>query len=157
MTDADVDGSHIRTLLLTFFFRHMQDLIKRGNVFIAQPPLFSIKKGKTQQYIKDQDAFDKVMLKRAAEGLSVRYGEGAAKLESKDLARFMSVLKEYLGFFDRVNKRVRDEKITELLPKLDLARHADLRATRKLRPRNSNAWTGKLRNCRKIVAQERRS
>jgi DNA gyrase subunit B len=135
MTDADVDGSHIRTLLLTFFFRHMQDLIKRGNVFIAQPPLFSIKKGKTQQYIKDQDAFDKVMLKRAAEGLSVRYGEGAAKLESKDLARFMSVLKEYLGFFDRVNKRVRDEKITELLPKLDLARHADFEGDKKTPPK----------------------
>jgi DNA gyrase subunit B len=135
MTDADVDGSHIRTLLLTFFFRHMQDLIKRGNVFIAQPPLFSIKKGKTQQYIKDQDAFDKVMLKRAAEGLSVRYGQGAAKLESKDLSRFMSVLKEYLGFFDRVNKRVRDEKITELLPKLDLARHADFEGDKKTPPK----------------------
>ncbi len=135
MTDADVDGSHIRTLLLTFFFRHMQELIKRGNVFIAQPPLFSIKKGKTQQYIKDQDAFDKVMLKRAAEGLSVRYGEGAAKLESKDLSRFMSVLKEYLGFFDRVNKRVREEKITELLPKFDLARHADFEGDKKTPPK----------------------
>ncbi len=135
MTDADVDGSHIRTLLLTFFFRHMQELIKRGNVFIAQPPLFSIKKGKTQQYIKDQDAFDKVMLKRAAEGLSVRYGQGAAKLESKDLSRFMSVLKEYLGFFDRVNKRVRDETITELVPKLDLARHADFEGDKKTPPK----------------------
>ncbi len=97
MTDADVDGSHIRTLLLTFFFRHMQELIKRGNVFIAQPPLFSLKKGKSQQYIKDEREFFKVMVKRAADGLIVRYGEGAAKLEGKDLARFMSVLDEYLG------------------------------------------------------------
>src|SRR5437867_1623309 len=81
MTDADVDGSHIRTLLLTFFFRHMMDLIKRGNIFIAQPPLYSIKKGKSQQYIKDDREFVRVMVKRAAEGLTVRYGEGAAKLE----------------------------------------------------------------------------
>ena len=125
MTDADVDGSHIRTLLLTFFFRHMQELIKRGNVFIAQPPLYSIKKGKSIQYIKDDDAFDKVMLKRAADGLIVRYGEGAAKLEGANLTRFMSVLKEYLNFFDKVNKRLRDEAVAELLPKLDLSRHSD--------------------------------
>ncbi|MGC2473062.1 MAG: DNA gyrase subunit B, partial [Candidatus Sulfotelmatobacter sp.] len=84
MTDADVDGSHIRTLLLTFFFRHMQDLIKRGNVFIAQPPLFSLKKGKSQQYIKDEREFVKVMVKRAADGLIIRYGDGAAKLEGKE-------------------------------------------------------------------------
>src|ERR1700730_9418303 len=131
MTDADVDGSHIRTLLLTFFFRHMQDLIKRGNVFIAQPPLFSIKKGKTQQYIKDQDAFDKVMLKRASDGLIVRYGEGAAKLEGANLTRFMSVLKEYLSFFDKANKRLRDESITELLPRLDLSKHSDFEGDKK--------------------------
>ncbi|MCU1301369.1 MAG: gyrase subunit [Candidatus Sulfotelmatobacter sp.] len=131
MTDADVDGSHIRTLLLTFFFRHMQELIKRGNVFIAQPPLYSIKKGKSMQYIKDDDAFDKVMLKRAADGLIVRYGEGAAKLEGANLTRFMSVLKEYLNFFDKVNKRLRDESVTELLPKMDFSKHADFEGDKK--------------------------
>jgi len=131
MTDADVDGSHIRTLLLTFFFRHMQELIKRGNVFIAQPPLFSLKKGKSQQYIKDEREFVKVMVKRAADGLSVRYGEGAAKIEGKDLARFMTVLDEYLGFFEKLDKRVRNERVTELIPKLDLAKRADFEGDKK--------------------------
>ena len=135
MTDADVDGSHIRTLLLTFFFRHMQELIKRGNVFIAQPPLFSLKKGKSQQYIKDEREFVKVMVKRAAEGLTVRYGEGAAKIEGKDLARFMAVLDEYLGFFEKLDKRVRNERVTELVPKLDLAKHADFEGDKKSAPK----------------------
>jgi DNA gyrase subunit B len=131
MTDADVDGSHIRTLLLTFFFRHMQELIKRGNIFIAQPPLYSIKKGKSQQYIKDDREFVKVMVKRAADGLIVRYGEGAAKLEGTNLARFITVLNEYLGFQDKVQKRVRDELVTEMLPKLDLAKRADFEGDKK--------------------------
>src|SRR6266404_3707189 len=131
MTDADVDGSHIRTLLLTFFFRHMQDLIKRNNVYIAQPPLFGIKKGKSHQYIKDEGEFVKVMVKRASDGLSVRYGEGAAKIEGKDLARFMTVLDEYLGFFEKLDKRVRNERVTELVPKLDLAKRADFEGDKK--------------------------
>ncbi len=135
MTDADVDGSHIRTLLLTFFFRHMQDLIKRGNVFIAQPPLYSIKKGKSQQYIKNDDEFDKVMLKRAADGLVVRYGEGAAKLEGAALSKFMTVLREYLGYFDKVDKRLRDEQVTELLSKLDLSKKADFEGDKKEAPK----------------------
>jgi DNA gyrase subunit B len=135
MTDADVDGSHIRTLLLTFFFRHMQELIKRNNVYIAQPPLYSIKKGKSMQYIKDDDAFDKVMLKRAADGLVVRYGEGAAKLEGANLTRFMSVLKEYLSFFDKLNKRLRDERITEMLPRLDFSKHTDFEGDKETPPK----------------------
>jgi len=125
MTDADVDGSHIRTLLLTFFFRHMQELIKRGHVFIAQPPLYGLKKGRSLQYVKDDDALDKILLKRAADSIVIRYGQGAAKLEGSSLSRFMAQLKEYLGFFDKVNKRLRDEQVTELVPKLDLAKRTD--------------------------------
>src|SRR6202163_958162 len=125
MTDADVDGSHIRTLLLTFFFRHMNELIKRGNVFIAQPPLYGIKKGKTQQYIKDDREFVRVMVKKAAEGMVVRYGEGAAKLEGAALAKFMTTLNEYLVFFEKVDKRLRHEKLTELLPRLGISQRGD--------------------------------
>ncbi len=135
MTDADVDGSHIRTLLLTFFFRHMQDLIKRNNIYIAQPPLYSIKKGKSQQYIKDDREFVKVMVKRAAEGLIVRYGEGAAKLEGTALAKFITVLNEYLGFSDKVDKRLRNQRVTDILPKLDLAKRADFEGDKKTPPK----------------------
>jgi DNA gyrase subunit B len=149
MTDADVDGSHIRTLLLTFFFRHMQDLIKRGNVFIAQPPLFSIKKGKSQQYIKDEREFVKVMVKRAAEGMIVRYGEGAAKLEGSALAKFITVLNEYLGFYDKANKRLRAEQVTDLLPKLDLAKRADFEGDKKTQPKKIEKLEKELKKLQK--------
>ncbi|MGB0123640.1 MAG: DNA topoisomerase (ATP-hydrolyzing) subunit B [Silvibacterium sp.] len=125
MTDADVDGSHIRTLLLTFFFRHMQELIKRGHVYIAQPPLFKIKKGKFEQYIKDEREFVKVMVKRASEGMIVRHGENAEKIEGAALTKFMGQLNEYLGFFDKVTKRLRNEEVTSLLALHELAHRAD--------------------------------
>jgi DNA gyrase subunit B len=149
MTDADVDGSHIRTLLLTFFFRHMQELIKRGNVFIAQPPLFSIKKGKSLQYIKDEREFDKVMVKRAAEGMIVRYGEGAAKLEGATLAKFINVLNEYLGFHDKVNKRLRAERVTDLLPKLDLSKRIDFEGDKKTEPKKIEKLEKELKKLQK--------
>jgi DNA gyrase subunit B len=130
-----VDGSHIRTLLLTFFFRHMQELIKRNNVYIAQPPLFGIKKGKSHQYIKNEHEFVKVMVKRASEGLIVRYGEGAAKLEGAALTKFITVLNEYLGFLDKLNKRIRAEEITSLLPRFDLAKRVDFEGDKKTPPK----------------------
>src|ERR1700746_1550912 len=115
MTDADVDGSHIRTLLLTFFFRHMTELIKRDNVFIAQPPLYKIKKGKFEQYIKDDREFVKVLVTRASEGTVVRHGETASKIEGANLTRFMGHLNEYLGFAEKVDKHIRNERLTELI------------------------------------------
>jgi DNA gyrase subunit B len=134
MTDADVDGSHIRTLLLTFFFRHMTELIKRGHVYIAQPPLYRIKKGKFEQYIKDDREFVKVMIRRAADGMTIRYGEGAAKLDGPELTKFMTKLNEYLGFFDKVNKHLRDERITELLPRIDFTARGDFEGSEKSVP-----------------------
>jgi len=125
MTDADVDGSHIRTLLLTFFFRHMTELIKRDNIYIAQPPLYKIKKGRFEQYIKDDREFVKVMVNRAAEGMIVRHGEAASRIEGADLTRFMGTLNEYLGFVEKVDKRIRNEKLTELLARAELVHRAD--------------------------------
>jgi DNA gyrase subunit B len=125
MTDADVDGSHIRTLLLTFFFRHMTELIKRDNIYIAQPPLYKIKKGRFEQYIKDDREFVKVMVKRASEGMIVRHGEAASRIEGADLTRFMGYLNEYLGFVEKVDKRIRNEKLTELLARAELTHRAD--------------------------------
>jgi DNA gyrase subunit B len=125
MTDADVDGSHIRTLLLTFFFRHMTELIKRNNIYIAQPPLYKIKKGRFEQYIKDDREFVKVMVSRASEGMIVRHGETASRIEGADLTRFMSFLNEYLGFVEKVDKRIRNEQLTELLARAELSHRSD--------------------------------
>jgi DNA gyrase subunit B len=149
MTDADVDGSHIRTLLLTFFFRHMQELIKRGHIFIAQPPLYGIKKGRSLQYVKDDDALDKILLKRAADSLVIRYGQGAAKLEGGSLSRFMAQLKEYLGFFDKVDKRLRDERVTELVPKLDLAKRVDFEGDKNTPPKKVEKLEKELKKIQK--------
>jgi len=139
MTDADVDGSHIRTLLLTFFFRHMTDLIKRGHVYIAQPPLYRIKKGKFEQYIKDDREYVNVMVKRASDGMVIRYGEGGAKLEGKDLTKFMGQLNDYLGFFDKVQKRLRNDDVTQVFAELfahegkDPVHRADFESPAKLK------------------------
>src|SRR5450631_2540600 len=140
MTDADVDGSHIRTLLLTFFFRHMTELIKRDNVYIAQPPLFKIKKGRFEQYIKDEREFVKVMVKRASEGLIVRHGESASRIEGADLTRFMGFLNEYLAFVEKVDRRIRNERLTELLARAELVHRSDFAS------KAENEMPEKLRN-----------
>src|SRR6202789_817000 len=139
MTDADVDGSHIRTLLLTFFFRHMKELIARGHVYIAQPPLYRIKKGKFEQYIKDEREYVQVMVKRASDGMVIRYGDGGAKLDGEALTKFMGQLNEYLGFFDKVEKRLRNEEVTEAFARIfaqegkDSARRVDFESPAKLK------------------------
>jgi DNA gyrase subunit B len=118
MTDADVDGSHIRTLLLTFFFRHMQELIKRGNVFVAQPPLYRIKKGKSEKYIKDDKEFTREILRRATENLAVETN-AKVKLEGAELRTFLMSLDEYQQMFRRMERRMRDPRVVEALTNVD--------------------------------------
>jgi DNA gyrase subunit B len=127
----------------------MQELIKRSNIYIAQPPLFGIKKGKSHQYIKNEHDFVKVMVKRASEGLIIRYGEGAAKLEGAALTKFITVLNEYLGFLDKLNKRLRAEDITSLLPKLDLAKRTDFEGDKNTPPKKIERLEKELKRLQK--------
>jgi len=131
MTDADVDGSHIRTLLLTFFFRHMQELITRGKVFVAQPPLYRIKKGKSEKYIKDDKEFTREILRRAVEALSVQITGADGQpttLEGGELRSFLGSLDELATISRRLERRVRDSRVVDVLTEsqLPLDTKADL-------------------------------
>jgi DNA gyrase subunit B len=120
MTDADVDGSHIRTLLLTFFYRHMQELIKRGHVFVAQPPLYRIKKGKSEKYIKDDKEFTREILRRATENLTVENADKAT-LEGTELRNFLMQLDEFQLTWRKMERRLREPRVVEILARPELA------------------------------------
>ena len=136
MTDADVDGSHIRTLILTFFFRHMQILISTGHLFIAQPPLYRIKKGKSEKYLKDDKEFTKEILRRATDSLEVVVGEGptAQTVEGAELRQFLTALDELGLAAKAAERRLRDSRVVEMLtsPSLVLDNKEDFKDKDKL-------------------------
>ena len=104
MTDADVDGSHIRTLLLTFFFRQMRELIERGHVYIAQPPLFKLTRGKQSQYLKDEAALDDYLTQNALEGAALVTHEDAPPITGAGLESLVTAYRSARSTIDRLGR-----------------------------------------------------
>ncbi|HEY4117328.1 MAG TPA: DNA topoisomerase (ATP-hydrolyzing) subunit B [Byssovorax sp.] len=105
MTDADVDGSHIRTLLLTFFFRQMVEVIERGYLYIAQPPLYGVKKGKKDLYLKDQAALDEFAIQNSVEGLELSSKGAPHGISGAPLYRLAQRLRRFKGALASIDKR----------------------------------------------------
>ena len=123
MTDADVDGSHIRTLLLTFFDRQMPQLLEhktedgevRRYVYIAQPPLFKVKKGKSEQYIKDEREMNAYLMKKATQDVQVRVKKGAEVISGRELTGLLEKMVELNGYFHKLERRLGERRALDLL------------------------------------------
>ncbi|MCK6501984.1 DNA topoisomerase (ATP-hydrolyzing) subunit B [Myxococcota bacterium] len=124
MTDADVDGSHIRTLLLTFFFRQMRSLVTEGHLYIAQPPLYKVKKGRREEYLKDDAALERFLLEKGATGIELTPA-GAETLRGDELVSAMELVRRYVAAVERAGRRavpaVRDAWFATRGHRLDLS------------------------------------
>ncbi|HLJ42035.1 MAG TPA: toprim domain-containing protein [Candidatus Acidoferrales bacterium] len=124
MTDADVDGSHIRTLLLTFFFRHMTELIKREHIYIAQPPLYRVKRGKMDRYIRDEDEFNHELMSRATEDHAVKPKEGG-EIKGAALTKFLLNVQGYASAAEKMSRKLREPQLVDLLAASDFEKKTD--------------------------------
>src|SRR5438128_1533312 len=106
MTDADVDGSHIRTLLLTFFYRQMAELVSLGYVYIAQPPLFKVKRGKKEEYIKDEGAMIRYLMRMATADMTVKAFGSNDEIEGKELAKSLEKMVDLKNYSERASRRL---------------------------------------------------
>jgi len=156
MTDADVDGSHIRTLLLTFFFRHMKELIERGHVYIAQPPLYRVKRGKTERYIRDDREFARELMKRATEDHIVKAKEGV-NLEGARLTTFLLNVQEYDAAAAKLGRRLREPGLVELLADSGLEKKTDFEDKKALEKLLKEIDKSKLKLEGKIAFDEEHS
>ncbi len=115
MTDADVDGSHIRTLLLTFFYRQMPELIERGHIYIAQPPLYKVKKGKQERYVKDDIELNTYLLELAMNDASLIPKPGGKALESSELTDMAALYNNSLGAIQMLSRRIDRTVLDQML------------------------------------------
>ncbi len=115
MTDADVDGSHIRTLLLTFFFRHMAELINNGHLFIAQPPLYRVGKGKTEEWVYSEDEMERSIIKQMFKDVSVYSQDDSVKVTGAKIRDFLASLREMKLGLDKLEEEGIPREISEIL------------------------------------------